>query len=49
MQQWLVEVWEQHRLPRPRAYELITSEPFTERKQLLLEHLGMTLPPRKAS
>ena len=32
-------------LPRPRSYELITSEPFTERKQLLLEHLGM----RKAS
>ena len=80
MQQWLVEVWEQHRktillithdvdealflsdrmyvlsprpgrvvlslevdLPRPRAYELITSEPFVERKQLLLERLGMTL------
>jgi hypothetical protein len=36
-------------LPRPRSYELITSEPFTERKQLLLEHLGMTLPPGKAS
>jgi ABC-type nitrate/sulfonate/bicarbonate transport system ATPase subunit len=30
-------------LPRPRAYELITSEPFVERKQLLLERLGMTL------
>jgi ABC-type nitrate/sulfonate/bicarbonate transport system ATPase subunit len=30
-------------LPRPRAYELITSEPFVERKQLLREHLGMTL------
>ena len=30
-------------LTRPRAYELITSEPFTERKQLLLRHLGMTL------
>jgi ABC-type nitrate/sulfonate/bicarbonate transport system ATPase subunit len=80
MQQWLVEVWEQHRktillithdvdealflsdrvyvlsprpgrvvlslavdLPRPRAYELTTSEPFVERKQLLLERLGMTL------
>jgi ABC-type nitrate/sulfonate/bicarbonate transport system ATPase subunit len=80
MQQWLVEVWEQHRktillithdvdealflsdrvyvlsprpgrvvlslevdLPRPRAYELITGEPFVERKQLLLERLGMTL------
>jgi putative hydroxymethylpyrimidine transport system ATP-binding protein len=80
MQQWLVEVWEQHRKtillithdvdealflsdrvyvlsprpgrvvlslevdrPRPRAYELITSEPFVERKQLLLERLGMTL------
>jgi putative hydroxymethylpyrimidine transport system ATP-binding protein len=80
MQQWLVEVWEQHRktillithdvdealflsdrvyvlsprpgrvvlslevdLPRPWAYELITSEPFVERKQLLLERLGMTL------
>ena len=86
MQQWLVQVWEEHRktillithdvdealflsdrvyvltprpgrvelvlevdLPRPRSYELITSEPFTERKQLLLEHLGMTLPPRKVS
>jgi ABC-type nitrate/sulfonate/bicarbonate transport system ATPase subunit len=86
MQQWLVQVWEEHRktillithdvdealflsdrvyvltprpgrvelvlevdLPRPRTYELITSEPFTERKQLLLEHLGMTLPPRKVS
>jgi ABC-type nitrate/sulfonate/bicarbonate transport system ATPase subunit len=80
MQQWLLQVWEEHRktillithdvdealflsdrvyvlsprpgrvvlslevdLPRPRAYELITSEPFVERKQLLLEHLGMTL------
>jgi ABC-type nitrate/sulfonate/bicarbonate transport system ATPase subunit len=80
MQQWLAEVWEQHRKtillithdvdealflsdrvyvlspqpgrvvlslevdrPRPRAYELITSEPFVERKQLLLERLGMTL------
>jgi ABC-type nitrate/sulfonate/bicarbonate transport system ATPase subunit len=80
MQQWLVQVWEEHRktillithdvdealflsdrvyvlsprpgrvvlsldvdLPRPRAYELITSEPFVERKQLLLECLGMTL------
>ena len=78
MQQWLVEVWEQHRktilpithdvdealclsdrvyvrtprpgrvelalevdLPRPRSYELITSEPFVRDKQLLLEHLGM--------
>gem|GEM_PF-6912356 len=30
-------------LPRPWAYELITSEPFVERKQLLLERLGMTL------
>jgi len=86
MQQWLVQVWEEHRktillithdvdealflsdrvyvltkrpgrvelalevdLPRPRSYELITSEPFTERKQLLLEHLGMTLPPRRAA
>jgi hypothetical protein len=28
-------------LPRPRAYELITSEPFVRQKQLLLEHLGM--------
>jgi ABC-type oligopeptide transport system ATPase subunit len=35
-------------LPRPRSYELITTEPFVERKQLLLEHLGMTLPPREA-
>jgi hypothetical protein len=26
----------------------ITTEPFVERKQLLLEHLGMTLPPREA-
>ena len=78
MQQWLVQVWEEHRktillithdvdealflsdrvyvltprpgrvelalevdLPRPRSYELITTEPFVERKQLLLEHLGM--------
>jgi ABC-type nitrate/sulfonate/bicarbonate transport system ATPase subunit len=86
MQQWLLQVWEEHRktillithdvdealflsdrvyvltkrpgrvklalevdLPRPRSYELITSEPFTERKQLLLEHLGMTLPPRQAA
>jgi ABC-type nitrate/sulfonate/bicarbonate transport system ATPase subunit len=86
MQQWLLQVWEEHRktillithdvdealflsdrvyvltsrpgrvelvldvdLPRPRSYELITSEPFTERKQLLLEHLGMTLPPRSAA
>ncbi|HEV2895507.1 MAG TPA: hypothetical protein VG411_17275, partial [Actinomycetota bacterium] len=86
MQQWLVQVWEEHRktillithdvdealflsdrvyvltprpgrvelalevdLPRPRAYDLITTEPFTERKQLLLEHLGMTLPPRTAA
>jgi ABC-type nitrate/sulfonate/bicarbonate transport system ATPase subunit len=30
-------------LPRPRAYELITSEPFVGRKRLLLERLGMTL------
>jgi ABC-type nitrate/sulfonate/bicarbonate transport system ATPase subunit len=85
MQQWLVQVWEEHRktillithdvdealflsdrvyvltprpgrvelalevdLPRPRSYALITTEPFVERKQLLLEHLGMTLPPREA-
>ena len=78
MQQWLVQVWEEHRktillithdvdealflsdrvyvltprpgrvelarevdLPRPRSYELITSEPFVRQKQLLLEHLGM--------
>ena len=78
MQQWLVQVWEEHRktillithdvdealflsdrvyvltprpgrvelalavdLPRPRAYELITSEPLVRQKQLLLEHLGM--------
>ena len=83
MQQWLLQVWEEHRktillithdvdealflsdrvyvltprpgrvelamevdLPRPRPYQLITTEPFTERKQVLLEHLGMTLPPR---
>jgi ABC-type nitrate/sulfonate/bicarbonate transport system ATPase subunit len=78
MQQWLTQVWEEHRktillithdvdealflsdrvyvltprpgrvelalevdLPRPRSYELITSEPFVRQKQLLLEHLGM--------
>jgi ABC-type nitrate/sulfonate/bicarbonate transport system ATPase subunit len=86
MQQWLLEVWEEHRktillithdvdealflsdrvyllsprpgrvelalevdLPRPRFYELITTEPFTERKQLLLEHLGMTVGPGEAA
>jgi ABC-type nitrate/sulfonate/bicarbonate transport system ATPase subunit len=86
MQQWLVQVWEEHRktillishdvdealflsdrvyvltsrpgrvelalevdLPRPRSYELVTSEPFVERKRLLLEHLGMTLPPRRGA
>jgi ABC-type nitrate/sulfonate/bicarbonate transport system ATPase subunit len=86
MQQWLVQVWEEHRktillithdvdealflsdrvyvltprpgrvelalevdLPRPRSYELITTKPFVERKQLLLEHLGMALPPRQAA
>jgi len=80
MQQWLVQVWEEHRktillithdvdealflsdrvyvlsprpgrvelvvevdLPRPRSYALITTRPFVERKQLLLEHLGMTV------
>ena len=85
MQQWLLQVWEEHRktillithdvdealflsdrvyvltprpgrvelalevdLPRPRSYALITTEPFVERKQVLLEHLGMTLPPREA-
>jgi ABC-type nitrate/sulfonate/bicarbonate transport system ATPase subunit len=32
-------------LPRPRSYELITTEAFVERKRLLLEHLGMALPP----
>jgi ABC-type nitrate/sulfonate/bicarbonate transport system ATPase subunit len=85
MQQWLVNVWEEHRktillithdvdealflsdrvyvlsprpgrvvlalqvdLPRPRRYELITTEPYVEQKQLLLEHLGMTVGPRKA-
>jgi ABC-type nitrate/sulfonate/bicarbonate transport system ATPase subunit len=78
MQQWLVQVWEEHRktillvthdvdealflsdrvyvlssrpgrvvlnleveLPRPRHYDLITSEPFMAHKQRLLEHLGL--------
>jgi ABC-type nitrate/sulfonate/bicarbonate transport system ATPase subunit len=78
MQQWLVQVWEEHRktillvthdvdealfladrvyvlsprpgrvvldlevdLPRPRSYELITSEAFVAHKQRLLHHLGM--------
>jgi ABC-type nitrate/sulfonate/bicarbonate transport system ATPase subunit len=86
MQQWLVDVWEQHRktillithdvdealflsdrvyvlsprpgrvvlaldvdLPRPRRYDLITTEPFAARKHLLLEHLGMTLEPREVA
>jgi ABC-type nitrate/sulfonate/bicarbonate transport system ATPase subunit len=85
MQQWLVDVWEEHRktillithdvdealflsdrvyvlsprpgrvvlalqvdLPRPRRYQLITTEPYVEQKQLLLEHLGMTVGPREA-
>jgi putative hydroxymethylpyrimidine transport system ATP-binding protein len=30
-------------LPRPRSYELTTTERLVQRKQLLLEHLGMTL------
>jgi ABC-type nitrate/sulfonate/bicarbonate transport system ATPase subunit len=34
-------------LPRPRRYELITTEPYVEHKQQLLQHLGMTVGPRK--
>jgi NitT/TauT family transport system ATP-binding protein len=86
MQQWLVEVWEEHRKtillithdvdealfladrvyvlsprpgqvvlalevdrPRPRRYDLITTEAFGRHKQLLLERLGMTLSPREAA
>jgi ABC-type nitrate/sulfonate/bicarbonate transport system ATPase subunit len=36
-------------LPRPRPYDVITAEAFVEKKQLLLEHLGLAAGPRKAA
>jgi hypothetical protein len=35
-------------LPRPRQYDLITTEPFVRQKQLLLAHLGLAVPPGEA-
>jgi ABC-type nitrate/sulfonate/bicarbonate transport system ATPase subunit len=35
-------------LPRPRQYDLITSEPFVRQKQLLLAHLGLAVAPGEA-
>jgi ABC-type nitrate/sulfonate/bicarbonate transport system ATPase subunit len=86
MQQWLLQVWEEHRktillvthdvdealfladrvyvlsprpgrvvldlevdLPRPRSYELITSEAFVAHKQRLLHHLGMAFGRREVA
>jgi ABC-type nitrate/sulfonate/bicarbonate transport system ATPase subunit len=36
-------------LPRPRDYDIITTEPFVQHKQLLLQHLGLAREPRTAS